>query len=49
LVVQHDGFPAIGTESGLIVLDLIQPAGKKTMPADAFVRGSPEIIDSNIA
>ncbi len=49
LVVQHDGFPAIGTKSGLVVLDLIQPAGRKTMPADAFVRGSPEFIDSNIA
>jgi methionyl-tRNA formyltransferase len=48
LVVQHDNFPAIGTESGLVVLDLIQPAGRKTMPADAFVRGSPEFIDSNI-
>lgn len=49
LVVQHDAFPAIGTASGLVVLDLIQPAGRKTMPADAFVRGSPEFVDSNIA
>ncbi len=49
LVIQHGGLPAIGTQSGLVVLDLIQPAGRKTMPADAFVRGSPEFIDSNIA
>ncbi len=48
LVVLHDGLPAIGTGSGMVVLDLIQPAGRKTMPADAFVRGSPEFIDSNI-
>lgn len=49
LVIRHGDLPAIGTESGLIVLDLIQPAGRRTMPADAFVRGSPGFIDSNIA
>ena len=49
LVVEHDDFPAIGTKSGLVVLDLIQPAGRKAMPADAFVRGSPAFINSIIA
>lgn len=49
LVVQHGDFPAIGTQSGLVVLDSIQPAGRNTMPADAFVRGSPGLINSLIA
>jgi methionyl-tRNA formyltransferase len=36
----HDGLPAVGTGLGLLVLDQVQPAGRKTMPADVFLRGA---------
>jgi methionyl-tRNA formyltransferase len=31
--------PAVGTASGLLVLDEVQPAGKKAMPGKAFLNG----------
>jgi methionyl-tRNA formyltransferase len=34
-----DGFPAIEVQDGLLILDEVQPAGKKTMPGDVFLRG----------
>lgn len=34
-----DGLPAIGTGDGLLVLDELQPAGKKSMPGKAFLAG----------
>ncbi len=34
-----DGLPAIGTADGLLVLDELQPAGKKPMPGKAFLAG----------
>jgi methionyl-tRNA formyltransferase len=34
-----NGFPAVGTSSGWLVLDDVQPAGKKVMPGDVFLRG----------
>jgi hypothetical protein len=36
----HIKFPAIGTTSGLLVLDEVQPAGKRTMSGDIFLRGA---------
>ncbi len=37
-----DGLPALGTADGLIVFDELQPAGKKPMPAKAFLAGARE-------
>ena len=34
------GLPAIATASGWLVLDEIQPAGKKPMPGSVFLRGA---------
>ncbi len=34
-----DGFPAVGTADGILILEEIQPAGKKPMPGKAFVAG----------
>jgi methionyl-tRNA formyltransferase len=34
------GLPALGTIDGLLVLDLVQPAGKKAMPGEVFIRGA---------
>ena len=36
----HEGLPAIGTRDGLLVLDEVQPAGKRAMPAEVFLRGA---------
>lgn len=35
-----DGFPAIATADGWLVLDEVQPAGKKPMRGDVFLRGA---------
>jgi len=34
------GMPAIGTSQGVLVLEEIQPAGKRPMPGDVFLRGA---------
>lgn len=34
------GLPSIGTASGYLVIDQIQPAGKKAMSGDEFLRGT---------
>ncbi len=36
----HNGQPAYGTSQGILVLDEVQPAGKKAMPGDVFLRGA---------
>lgn len=36
----HEGSPAVGTGEGLLVLDEVQPAGKKPMPGNAFLAGA---------
>ena len=38
--IVHDGLPAYGTGEGILVLDELQPAGKKAMPAQVFLRGA---------
>jgi len=35
-----EGLPAIGTGEGVLVLDEVQPAGKKPMPGEVFLRGA---------
>jgi methionyl-tRNA formyltransferase len=35
-----DQFPAVGTSEGILVLDQLQPAGKKSMRGDVFLRGA---------
>ena len=37
----YDGCPAIGTSAGILVLDLIQLAGKKKVTGPAFLNGNP--------
>ena len=36
----YKGFPAIGTREDLLVLDMVQPAGKRAMFGDTFLRGA---------
>jgi methionyl-tRNA formyltransferase len=35
-----EGQPAIGTADGVLVLDMLQPAGKRAMPGEIFLRGA---------
>lgn len=35
-----DGLPAVGTGEGVLVLDLVQPEGRKAISGDAFLRGA---------
>ena len=36
----YQSLPAFGTSEGLLVLDQVQPAGKKTMSGEAFLQGA---------
>jgi methionyl-tRNA formyltransferase len=36
----RQGKPAFGTAQGLLILDEVQPAGKKAMPGEVFLRGA---------
>jgi methionyl-tRNA formyltransferase len=36
----HNGLPAVETADGLLLLETIQPAGKKPMPGQDFLRGA---------
>jgi len=36
----REGFPAVGTSQGLLLLDEVQPSGKKAMSGDAFLLGA---------
>jgi len=41
----HQNLPAIHTIEGLLVLDEVQPAGKKAMPGQAFLRGAQDWLE----
>jgi methionyl-tRNA formyltransferase len=34
-----DGYPALGTTQGILILEEVQPAGKKPMRGKAFLTG----------
>jgi methionyl-tRNA formyltransferase len=38
----HHKLPALGTGEGILVLEEVQPAGKKPMPGEVFLRGARE-------
>ena len=40
VLTTNHGLPAVGTAEGLLVLDQVQPAGKKSMAGDVFLRGA---------
>lgn len=40
--------PAVVTSKGILVLEYVQPAGKKTMRAEDFLRGSPSFMEENV-
>lgn len=48
LVVATAQGPAIGTGSGLLLPELVQPAGKRAMPMESFVRGAADFVGSRL-
>ncbi len=40
--------PVVGTSSGALSLEIVQPAGRKSMPGDAFLNGSPSFLDCTL-
>jgi len=36
----HKGLPAIGTLDGILIINQLQPSGKKSMPGEVFLRGA---------
>jgi methionyl-tRNA formyltransferase len=40
--------PAVVTSKGILVLEYVQPSGKKTMRGEDFIRGSPSFVDENV-
>jgi methionyl-tRNA formyltransferase len=47
-VIKIDGQPAIGTSEGALVLEKIQPAGKKPMPGASYLNGNPNFVGSSL-
>jgi methionyl-tRNA formyltransferase len=45
-VETRKGKPAVGTSSGLLILDQVQPPSRKSMPAEAFVLGHAEFLSA---
>ncbi|MBN2085646.1 MAG: methionyl-tRNA formyltransferase [Anaerolineales bacterium] len=48
-VLEHGRFPAVRTADGIAVLRIIQPAGKRAMPGDEFLRGARDFIGQVLA
>jgi methionyl-tRNA formyltransferase len=44
-----EGIPAINTADGSLLLDKIQPAGKREMSSKDFINGAPDFIGSTIS
>ncbi len=44
----HQGLPAITTGAGLLLLNQLQPAGKKVMPGTAFLSGARDWENTNL-
>jgi methionyl-tRNA formyltransferase len=41
-----NGQPAIGTGDGLLVLEVVQPEGKRAMDSKAFLNGQADWLDA---
>jgi len=47
-LIEVDEFPAIRMKEGVLVLDVLQISGKKTLPGDVFLRGARGFLGSMI-
>jgi len=43
-----EGYPAIGTTDGWLILEVLQPGGKKRMLGDTFLRGAKDWVGSRL-
>ena len=48
IVGMIDNNPAIGANPGILLLQIVQPAGKKEMLAEDFLRGAAGILNTNL-
>lgn len=48
VVTVRDGLPAVGTAEGVLILEVVHPAGAKSMAGDAFLRGAPDFLNSRL-
>ncbi|MBN1439557.1 MAG: methionyl-tRNA formyltransferase [Anaerolineales bacterium] len=48
-VVEHARFPAVRTADGILLLRKVQPAGKKPMPGDEFLRGARDFLGRELS
>jgi methionyl-tRNA formyltransferase len=48
-VLTYGRFPAVRTADGMIVLRMLQPAGKRAMPGDEFLRGARDFTGQVLA
>jgi methionyl-tRNA formyltransferase len=49
VITQVEGLPAVGTNQGVLVLDILQPAGRKPMPGDSFMRGARAFLGAELS
>ncbi len=47
-VIPWEGGAAVGTGQGLLVLEEVQPAGKRAMPIQDFLRGRPAFLEAQL-
>jgi methionyl-tRNA formyltransferase len=47
-IFEWQQYPALATSEGLLLLELVQPAGRKAMSGKAFLRGTPSFIDKRL-
>ncbi len=46
--IERERRPALGTADGALVLDRVQPEGKRAMDGQAFLLGSPEFLNAHL-
>jgi methionyl-tRNA formyltransferase len=46
--LEYNRLPAIASNPGILVLHMIQPAGKRAIPGDTFLHGAKDFIDGRI-
>jgi methionyl-tRNA formyltransferase len=48
VLINYEGRPAVGTGEGILILEKVQPAGKRTMSGSAYLHGSQSWTASKI-
>jgi methionyl-tRNA formyltransferase len=46
--LEYNRLPAVASDPGLLVLHMVQPAGKRAMPGDMFLHGAKGFLDGRI-